>query len=344
MNRCLYLAKKGLGTTFPNPMVGCVIVHKDKVIGEGWHRRSGESHAEVKAINSVVNKDLLLSSTLYVSLEPCSHHGKTPPCSDLIIEHKIPEVVIASADDFEEVNGKGIAKLKKAGINVHLGIMQREARELNKRFFTFHQRKRPYVILKWAQTADGFIATMNQRTGEALKISDMFSHQIAHKWRAEEQAILVGKNTALKDKPSLTTRKWKGSSPIKLIIDPNLDIPENDKLFKDNGTSLVFADKRSSKVRDTANVYYIDLERNIIPQIMEVCHNKNIQSILVEGGAETHQSFIDDGTWDEARTFTSDKLLHEGIRSAEKKGKMLYSKQLHQDRLEIFQNDQNPII
>ena len=344
MNRCLYLAKKGLGTTYPNPMVGCVIVHKDKVIGEGWHRRSGEPHAEVNAIKSVADKDLLPSSTLYVSLEPCSHHGRTPPCSDLIIEHGIPEVVIASGDDFEEVNGKGIAKLEKAGIKVHLGIMQREARQLNKRFFTFHQRKRPYVILKWAQTADGFIAAADQRTGEAVKISDKFSHQIAHKWRAEEQAILIGKNTALNDRPSLTTRNWKGSSPIKLIIDPNLEIPENDKLFDGSGKSLVFADKRSSKVRETANVHYMDLERNIIPQIMEVCHEKNIQSVLVEGGAETHLSFMDDGTWDEARIFTSDKLLHKGVRSADKKGKLFYSKQLHQDRLEIFQNDQNPII
>lgn len=343
MNRCLYLAKKGLGTTYPNPMVGCVIVYDNRVIGEGWHQRSGDPHAEVNAINSVADKTLLKASTLYVNLEPCSHYGKTPPCADLIIKHKIPQVAIATTDNFERVNGKGIDKLKKAGIAVHLSLLQNEAQGLNKRFFTFNYLKRPYVILKWAQTADAFIATKHQETGKAFKISDKYSHQLAHKWRAEEQAILIGKNTALKDEPSLTTRNWKGSSPIKLVIDLNLEIPKEAKVFN-NEACYVFADKRASNKKHPAHIHFIDRQKPVINQIMDFCYDKNIQSLLVEGGSKTHQSFIDMDIWDEARIFTSEDCLHEGIKSADLQGVQLTSMQLHQDNLVIIKNDQNHFI
>ena len=344
MNRCLYLAKKGIGKTYPNPVVGCVIVYKDQIIGEGWHQKAGEAHAEVNAINSVADQEQLKESTIYVSLEPCSHFGKTPPCSDLIINYQIPEGVIATTDNFDQVNGKGIQKLKDAGCQVELNICKEAAQNINRRFFTFHREKRPYIVLKWAQTADGFIAPDKQQTGKRFKISDEFSHQLTHKWLTEEQAILIGKNTALQDKPSLTARKWKGNSPIKLVIDRKLEIPTDSPLFRDDIDCYVFTEKDNQQKNHPANLCDVDFKKLIIPQILKICHSLNIQSILVEGGTQTLQSFIDDQVWDEARIFTSSHKLKEGTSAPEIKGSVMKSKPLHNDNLVILKNDQESII
>ena len=344
MNRCLYLAKKGLGKTYPNPMVGCVIVYDDQIIGEGWHHKAGEAHAEVNALASVSDKEKLKYSTLYVSLEPCSHFGKTPPCSDLIIKHQIPKVVIATTDNFDLVNGKGIQKLKNAGCQVELNFCKRAAQDINCRFFTFNKEKRPYIILKWAQTADRFIAPKKQQPGRRIKISDEFSHQLTHKWRTEEQAILIGKNTALQDEPSLTARKWKGNSPIKLIIDRKLQIPTDSPLFCDDIDAYIFTEKNNQQKNHPANLYTVNFKKAIIPQILKICYSLKIQSILVEGGAQTLQCFIDNLIWDEARIFTSHHKLTEGIKAPEIKGSIIKSKPLNNDNLVIFKNDQESII
>ena len=344
MTRCLYLAKKGLGKTYPNPMVGCVIVSDHQIIGEGWHQKAGEAHAEVNAIDSVPDKTKLKDSTLYVSLEPCSHFGKTPPCSDLIIKHQIPKVVIATPDNFDQVNGKGIQKLKDAGCQIELNICKEAAQNINRRFFTFNQKKRPYIVLKWAQTADRFIAPNDQQTGKRIKISDEFSHQITHRWRTEEQAILIGKNTALQDEPSLTARKWKGNSPIKLVIDRKLEIPTDSPMFQDDIDCYVFTEKDNQQKNHPANLCQVDFKKAIIPQILNSCYSLKIQSILVEGGAQTLQSFIDEQIWDEARIFTSNHKLKDGISAPEIKGSVLKSKQLHNDNLVILKNDQESII
>jgi diaminohydroxyphosphoribosylaminopyrimidine deaminase/5-amino-6-(5-phosphoribosylamino)uracil reductase len=239
MKRCLDLAMQGCGSVAPNPMVGAVLVYSNKIIGEGYHQQYGGPHAEVNCINSVLaeNKKFIPNSTLYVSLEPCNHHGKTPPCSDLIIQHKIPELVIGCKDPFELVNGTGIEKLKKAGVNIHPFLLEKEAVELNKRFFHFHQKKRPYIILKWAQTDDGFIALPK---GIPLKISNEITDQLVHRWRSEEAAIIVGTNTAINDNPSLTNRLWGGANPIRIIIDKNLKVPTDHKIYDQSSVTYIF--------------------------------------------------------------------------------------------------------
>ena len=239
INRCIELAQKGLGNTYPNPMVGSVIVHNDKIIGEGWHHIAGEPHAEVNAINSVQDQSLLKKSTIYVSLEPCSHYGKTPPCSDLIIAKEIKKVVIATVDPFAEVSGRGIKKLLSAGCEVIVGVLEKEAQELNKRFFTFHQKKRPYVILKWAQSEDCFLAPEDKETREPVWITNKYSNQLVHKWRSEEQGILVGTNTAILDNPKLNTRLWEGKHPTRILIDQNLRTPQNSALFDGSIKTIV---------------------------------------------------------------------------------------------------------
>ncbi|HZH70213.1 MAG TPA: bifunctional diaminohydroxyphosphoribosylaminopyrimidine deaminase/5-amino-6-(5-phosphoribosylamino)uracil reductase RibD, partial [Flavobacteriaceae bacterium] len=241
MQRALFLAQKGRFTTSPNPRVGAVIVHKNKIIGEGYHRQFGEAHAEPNAVASVKDKSLLAESTLYVTLEPCSHHGKTPPCVDLILKHKIPEVFIASKDPFEKVNGSGIEKLREAGVNVKIGLLEKEALELNKRFFTFHQKKRPYIILKWAETADGFIGRLqSDPKKEDSWITSAESKQLVHLWRAEEDGILVGSNTALADRPQLDCREVFGKNPLRILIDENLDVPLSFAIFNKKAPTIVF--------------------------------------------------------------------------------------------------------
>jgi len=307
MHRCLELAKLGKGSVAPNPLVGAILVYEDCIIGEGYHQHFGKAHAEVNCLNSVEDKDqnVISSSTLYVSLEPCAHFGKTPPCTDLIIQKKIPKVVIGCRDPFEEVNGKGIEKLKKAGVDVTVGILERESKELNKRFFTFHEKSRPYIILKWAQTADKKIADLSK---ERLFISNDFSNRLVHQWRNEEAAILIGTNTALLDDPSLNNRLASGANPVRLILDTHLRLPATLKIFDNSQRTIIFNSVKQGESNNTL-FYLLEKDENSIQQIMNACYQLNIQSILVEGGAMMLQSFIDEDIWDEARVITNESLF-----------------------------------
>ena len=294
-------------------MVGAVIVHNDTIIGEGYHKVYGGPHAEVNAINSVVDKSLLKESTIYVSLEPCSHFGKTPPCADLIIQHKIPNVVIAAIDSNAIVCGNGVSKLKNAGINVITGVLEKESNYLNKYFNTFHQKKRPYVILKWAETSNGFIDRKREHDlQKPLKISNEASSRWVHKLRSEVDAILIGKNTALLDNPSLTTRKWAGKNPIRVIIDTQLTLPESLTIFDKSVKTLIFNFKKESE-ENNLEFIKLDSTKPVIPQLLTTLWSKNIQSILVEGGAYTLQQFIDSNAFDQAFRIKSNLLIKDGI-------------------------------
>lgn len=318
IKRCIQLAYNGLGTTYPNPLVGCVIVHDGKIIGEGWHQKAGEPHAEVRAIASVKDKSLLAESTLYVSLEPCSHYGKTPPCADLIITHRIPRVVIGTTDPFAKVAGRGIEKLRDAGCEVTVGVMEKECRELNKRFFTFHEKKRPYIFLKWAETADGFIAPAHKDTLAPVWITDVYTRQEVHKMRSEEQAILVGVGTVLADNPSLDTRDWYDKNPLRVIIDPHLHSPKEFKVWNDLQPTLFITNKE--KVSDKnygvqTEIIGIDFTHNVPQQICVLLYQHNIQSLIVEGGAYTLQQFINAGLYDEMRIYKSEVSFGEGVKA-----------------------------
>jgi len=306
MHRCFELAKLGEGNVAPNPMVGALLVHQDRIIGEGYHCKYGQAHAEVNCINSVRGEDLHLvdKSTLYVSLEPCAHFGKTPPCADLVIKSKIPVVVVACRDSYLQVDGKGIQKLRAAGIEVITPVLEKEALELNKRFFAFHNQQRPYIILKWAQTS-------NQKIGNSdcsrLLISNEITNREVHKWRSKEASILVGTTTALKDNPSLSTRLYAGNNPLRLVIDSALKLPETLQLFDGFVKTIVFNTVRHED-KGQVVLYKISKEKSFIPQILEVLFQLNIQSMLVEGGARLLQSFIDENYWDEARVITNTAL------------------------------------
>ncbi len=311
MFRCIELARKGAGHVAPNPMVGAVLVQDGRIIGEGWHARYGGAHAEVGAIGATGQAtrsgqtSSYANSTLYVSLEPCAHFGKTPPCSDLIIKTGIPRVVIGCRDPFEAVNGKGIEKLKAAGIEVVEGVLENECRELNKRFFTFHQKKRPYIILKWAQTADGFMAGV---PGDPrLLISNEYSNKKVHQWRSEEAGILVGTNTALQDDPELTNRLWTGPSPVRLVLDMDLRLHSSLKLFNGQQKTIVF---NSLKSEEKHNLIYYRLDKNksLISQLMEALYQLKIQSVFVEGGRQILETFIQSDTWDEARVIINKEI------------------------------------
>ncbi len=339
MARALELAESGRGNVAPNPMVGCVIVHKGKIIGEGYHREYGKAHAEVNAVNSVKNPDLLSESTLYVTLEPCSHFGKTPPCTDLIIRNRIPNVVIGTTDPFNDAAGSGIEKLKAAGCHVEMGILEEECKDLNRRFFTFHQRKRPYVILKWAQTHDGFIDIDRsvEYFGQPTWITNEISRIFVHKMRSEESAVLVGTNTALKDNPSLTVRVWSGKHPLRLVIDQNLRLPTDLELFNQKYSTLVFTSKR---VESKPNLEYrqIVFDGNEIEQILEILYQRNILSLMVEGGGELLQSFINKSLWDEAYIFTGRKLFQKGIPAPKITGTLHFSDNLEGSSLFVYRN------
>lgn len=313
MKRCLQLAKNGLGTTYPNPLVGSVVVHNGKIIGEGWHKKAGEPHAEVNAINSVKNKELLTESTIYVNLEPCSHFGKTPPCANLIIEHKIPKVVIGCIDSFSEVAGKGIEKLKNAGCKVTLNVLEKECLDINKRFFTFHNKKRPYIILKWAETADGLIAPLENNTKTSIPISNTYSRQLVHKYRTEEQAILVGTNTVLSDNPNLDARDWFGHHPTRIILDKSGKISDDFKVKDKKNPTIIFTEQENCINSENCIYENLTFDKNLIFNIMDVLYKRNIQSVIIEGGTRTLQHFIDTNLWDEARVFTSENNLIEGI-------------------------------
>ena len=314
MQHCIQLAKRGFGNVAPNPMVGCIIICDGIVIGEGYHQQYGQAHAEVNAINSVENKELLKKSTLYVNLEPCAHHGKTPPCADLIIENKIPNVVIGCMDINSVVNGQGIEKLTKAGINVTEGILEDECKKLNKRFFTVHEKKRPYIILKWAQTSDGFIDIKRneENPGKALQISNAESCRLLHQWRSQEQSIMVGTNTALLDNPQLTVREMEGKNPLRITIDKWLRIPKQYHLFDKSTPTLIFTSVDEPSETNLEFVK-IDFEQALIPQILKELYQRTIQSLLVEGGEQLLNSFIEIDAWDEARVFISDKKIEKGV-------------------------------
>ncbi|MDQ6471098.1 bifunctional diaminohydroxyphosphoribosylaminopyrimidine deaminase/5-amino-6-(5-phosphoribosylamino)uracil reductase RibD [Flavobacterium sp. LHD-80] len=317
IKRCIELAQNGFGTTYPNPMVGSVIVYEDKIIGEGWHKKAGEPHAEVNAVQSVKDKSLLKNATIYVSLEPCSHFGKTPPCCDLIIANKIPNVVVGTVDPNEKVAGRGIKKLIENGTNVTVGILEDECNELNKRFFTFHQKKRPYIILKWAESQDGFLAPEKERDKERkpVWITNQYSRQLVHKWRSEEQAILVGTQTVIDDNPKLNTRDWSGNNPVRVVLDQNNRISKDSCVFDDSVKTIVFSKDENSSSTENTIFEKIDFNENLIPQILNVLHQHQIQSIIIEGGRQTLQSFIDQDLWDEARIFIGATHFEKGIKA-----------------------------
>ena len=337
MQRCLQLAAMGAGMVAPNPMVGAVLVYNDRIIGEGYHQKYGEAHAEVNCINSVIeaNKEFITKSTMYVSLEPCVHFGKTPPCTNLIIENKIANVVIGCRDSFAEVNGKGIEKLKAAGIHVTVGVLEKECCELNKRFFTFHKKQRPYIILKWAESSDGKIAPLNPPEGGTLEhditkrllISNDFTNRLVHKWRSEEAAILVGTNTALLDDPALTTRLWPGKNPVRLVIDKELKLPGSLKLLDGSDKTIVFTYLQKED-HEFLSYHQLDKDENMLTQILSALYQKQIQSVIVEGGSILLQSFIDEDMWDEARVISNSQLtIGNGLVAPVLKNDILLSEQ-----------------
>ena len=313
--RCIELAKNGFGTTYPNPMVGSVIVYNGQIIGEGWHQKAGEPHAEVNAIRSVKDLSLLDKATIYVSLEPCSHFGKTPPCCDLIIKNKIPNVVIGTVDSNIKVAGNGIKRLKEAGANVIVGVLEKECYELNQRFFTFHEKKRPYIIVKWAETQDGFIAPLTKNEQKPVWITNPYSRQLVHKWRTEEQAILVGTQTVIDDNPKLNARDWEGNNPIRVVIDQNNRIPETAHVLDNQVKTILFSKNKNTVSSENTIFEVIDFQENIAQQIVERLYQHQIQSVIIEGGAQIIQTFIDANLWDEARVFIGNNKFGNGIKA-----------------------------
>lgn len=339
MSRCIELARMGKGNVSPNPMVGCIIVYNGQIIGEGYHQKYGEPHAEVNAINSVQSQELLEKSTIYVSLEPCAHFGLTPPCSDLIVSKKIPHVVIGSIDPFAKVAGKGIEKLKNAGCKVKVGVLQKECDELNKRFFTFHSQKRPFVILKWAQTSDGFIDIDRsaKEYGEPTWITGPEALVKVHEQRAEEDSILVGTNTAEKDNPSLTVRHCEGENPFRLVLDRNLRLPENLNLF-DGSTPTLVLNSIKNGISHNIEFKKIDFSQNLIPQLLECLYEKKRLSLIVEGGKQLLDSFIEGNFWDEAHIYSGNKKFVAGIPAPKIEGTLVRKEDIKADTLEIYQN------
>lgn len=342
MQRCIDIAGMGAGRTAPNPMVGCVIVHQSRIIGEGYHIECGKEHAEVNAIRSVKNPNLLPECTLYVSLEPCSHYGKTPPCSDLIIEKKIPHVVIGTTDTFAEVDGRGIEKLRKAGIIVETGVLENECRWLNRRFFTFHQKKRPYIILKWAQSLDGYI-DMNRFPGQPPQpnwISNDLARTLVHKGRAQEAAILVGTRTVQLDNPSLTTRHWSGRSPLRVVIDRKGILKGNLKIFNPDAPTLIFTDEEPNL--PFASHFKLDSGRDVVTQVLEQLYTRGILSLIVEGGSFTLQQFIYKGLWDEAQIYYGPVIINEGVKAPGLQGEIFEYLQLEGTILSVVLNPAMP--
>lgn len=340
MLRCLELARHGNGYTAPNPMVGAVIVHNGKIIGEGFHRRCGEGHAEVNAIASVRDESLLRESTLYVSLEPCSHYGKTPPCAELIIRKGIPRVVVGCLDPFPEVSGRGIRMLREAGIEVVTGVREEEARALNAVFMTFQQQKRPYIYLKWAQSADGFIDRIRtDASTPPVVFSSAETRRKVHRLRSEVAAIMVGTRTALLDDPSLTVRHWAGLSPVRILLDRSLRVPETARLLKKTGRAIIFNGCRADC---DAHVTYvpIDFKQAVLPQILHYLHEQKLNSLLVEGGACLLNSFLEAGLWDEARVETAPVTLHEGVKAPRISGILSASETIDGHLLETWRKSE----
>ncbi len=339
MHRCLELATLGKGNVSPNPMVGSVIVHENKIIGEGYHMQYGGPHAEVNAINSVQDKSLLTSSTLYVNLEPCNHFGKTPPCSNLITANNIPKVVIGCIDTYSEVAGAGIEHLKQNGVNVIVNFLEKEARELNKRFFTFHEKLRPYIILKWAETNDGFMDQTRVQGQKGINwITQPETQQLTHKWRSEEAAILVGTNTVINDNPNLTCRAISGKNPTRIVIDKTLKIEDSSNILNHSSDTIIF-NESVTKEEENLTFIKINFNDNVLPQILSELYKKNIQSVIIEGGPTTLQHFIDANIWDEARILRGISNFNKGV-----KGPLIHTKIKEQftfgkDTVTIYAND-----
>jgi diaminohydroxyphosphoribosylaminopyrimidine deaminase/5-amino-6-(5-phosphoribosylamino)uracil reductase len=335
MQRCLDLALLGMGDVAPNPMVGCVIVHDGIIIGEGYHEKIGRPHAEVNAIRSVKNPELLAQSTLYVSLEPCAHFGKTPPCSDLIIECRIPKVVIGTIDPFTQVAGKGIERMQKAGIQVEMGVLEKECRELNRRFFTFHEKKRPYILLKWAQTLDRFIDTDRAEIQRPTWITNALSKRLVHKQRSEESAILIGTNTAEFDNPALTVREWTGNQPIRMVIDRTGRLDPDLHIFDGKAPTWIFSGVEKP---DSENLKFIllDFNQNILIQLLTELYHRDILSVVVEGGGELLSSFLEMGLWDEAFVYTGNQFFRKGVPAPTVSGETIGFEILDDCKLIVF--------
>ena len=355
MSRCIELAKNGLGTTYPNPLVGSVLVYNNLIIGEGWHYKAGKAHAEVHAItNSKTNtnalkilqttaitshQQLLEKASLYVSLEPCSHTGKTPPCADLIITSGIKNVIIGCVDPNPKVAGKGILKLQNAGCKITQGVLEEQCKTLNKRFFTFQNKKRPFVFLKWAQTTDGYIAPITKDKKQPVWISNIYSRQQVHQLRAQEQGIVIGTKTALVDSPSLTTRQWAGTSPTRLVIDKNLKIPKTAAIFNDKAPTIIITQVKQENIQQTHITYeYINFEKNLAAQICVIAQKHNLQSIIIEGGTKTLQTFIDEDIWDQAHVYTGKMSLENGIKAPIFNAKLHIRKSIKDTSLCIYKN------
>ncbi len=339
IKRCIQIAKTGLGITYPNPNVGCVIVCNNRIIGEGVTSAYGGNHAEVNAIKSVRDQSLLQKSTLYVTLEPCSHYGKTPPCSDRIISHQIPQVVIGATDSNPLVAGNGIKKLKKAGCEVLTGILESECNELHRRFLTFHLKKRPYIILKWAESKDGFIAPPPEYRKEKTPvwITGPLSRQLVHQWRSQEHAILVGSKTVMEDNPRLTTRDWYGRNPVRVILDRTMKIPDNFHVY-DKEAPSIFLTQNESKSNENIQIEIMHSYPYSVGEICNVLYQNQIQSVIVEGGAETISCFINSGLWDEARVFKGNAFLGKGIKAPELSGSVKQSFHIQNDVLNLIVN------
>lgn len=341
MKRCIQLAYNGIGTASPNPLVGSVIVYNNQIIGEGWHYKAGEAHAEVRAINSVKDQALLKNATIYVSLEPCSHYGKTPPCSDLIIEKGIKKVVIGTIDPFAKVSGNGIKKLIAAGCDVVVGVLEKECNELNKRFFTFHNQKRPYIILKWAETANGFIAPTTRQEQQPVWITNAYSRQLTHKWRAEEDAIMVGSNTVVADNPKLTIRDWTGENPTRVVLDRSGKVAKDVAITNPEARTVIIT-STNQVTNDSKYLSYHSLNKNtksIVSSICTILHNQEIQSIIIEGGTQLLQAFINENKWDEARVFTGATTFTSGISAPQLKRRATKEETIKNDTLRYYKND-----
>jgi diaminohydroxyphosphoribosylaminopyrimidine deaminase/5-amino-6-(5-phosphoribosylamino)uracil reductase len=343
MQRAIDLALLGAGHVSPNPMVGAVIVCDDRIIGEGYHQRYGQAHAEVNAVNMVIEKynnaeELLKRSTIYVTLEPCAHYGKTPPCADLLIKYRMRHVVIGCRDPFEQVNGKGIEKLNQAGIEVTTGVLEQECLDVNKRFFTRVKKHRPYIILKWAQTQDGFFAPGD---GTQHWITGPEARRLVHKWRSEEDAILVGKNTAMIDNPQLNVRLWKGRPPKRIVIDRRLELSSNLHLFDQSVETIIFNEVKTDLIDNLKYIALEDFDRFVPQYILYQLYLQDIQSVIIEGGAHTLNTFIEANLWDEARIFKGASVLAKGIKAPQITGIIAEEIPVGADRLQIIHN--NPV-
>ena len=313
----MQIANNGIGTTRPNPSVGAVIVYQNKIIGEGFTSPHGENHAEVNAINAVENKSLLKEATIFVTLEPCSHFGKTPPCADLIVKHQLKQVVIGCLDSNSLVAGKGVSHLENAGINVIVGVLEKECRMHHKRFFKVQENKRPYIILKWAETKDGFVAPISKNENKPIFISNTYSQQLVHKLRSAEHAILVGTKTVLADNPKLNIRSWSGENPVRVVLDNTLRIPKNLNILDGSAKTIVITATKDKNIVSSKNLIFeeIDFSKNIAKQVCEVLSKYQIQSLIIEGGTQTLQTFIDEKLWDEAIVFVGNTSFVKGVKS-----------------------------